>query len=89
MKLTFYSINIFSIIIFSLLFQIFCNLNETPKEISENLALTPTPENSIKFKPSGSHILGYSFWKYGLSHSRKYKQRLDNIDINQMIINNT
>lgn len=36
MKLTFYSINIFSIIIFSLLFQIFCNLNETPKEISEN-----------------------------------------------------
>ena len=46
-------------------------------------------ENSIKFKPSGSHILGYSFWKSGLSHSRKYKQRLDNIDINQMIINNT
>ena len=36
MKLTLYDINIFSIIIFSLLFQIFCNLNETPKEISEN-----------------------------------------------------
>ena len=36
MKLIFYNINIFLIIIFSLFFQLFCNPNETPKEISEN-----------------------------------------------------
>ena len=36
MKLTFYNINIFSIIIFSLFFQFLCKPNEAPKEISEN-----------------------------------------------------
>ena len=44
-------------------------------------------ENSIKFKPSGNYILGYAFWKYGLSHSKKYKDRMNDVDINQMINN--
>ena len=44
-------------------------------------------ENSIKFRPSGNNILGFAFWKYGLSHSKKYKERINDVDINQMINN--
>lgn len=47
-------------------------------------------DNSINYKPSGSYILGYIFWKYGFTHSRRFRQRNNdnnNNDFN-LILNN-
>jgi len=45
--------------------------------------------NSITFKTSGNQLLGYLFWKYGMSRSRRIRQRLNqnNNNIEQMIDN--
>ena len=43
--------------------------------------------NSITFKTSGNQLLGYIFWKFGFSRSRRVRQRLNQNNNNQMINN--
>ena len=45
-------------------------------------------KNSLNLSPSGNYILGYFFWKYGLRNSRRYRDRINNNNFNQIINNN-
>ena len=43
--------------------------------------------SSINFQMSGNNIFGYIFWKYGLKYSRKFRDRVANVNINELINN--
>ena len=47
-----------------------------------------TFNSSIAFKPNGNNLLGYIFWKYGLSHSRRFRNGNNNNNANLNINNN-
>jgi hypothetical protein len=44
-------------------------------------------DNSLSFRPSGNHLFGYFFWKYGLNRSRRLRDRINFNNINQIINN--
>ena len=44
--------------------------------------------NSITFKTSGNPLFGYLFWKYGFTHSRRIRQRLNQNNNNNNNNNN-
>ena len=44
--------------------------------------------NSIKYKSSGNYIIGNLFWAYALSHSRHFRNVLNQNNLNEEILNN-
>ena len=44
--------------------------------------------DSLTFKPNGNHLLGYIFWKYGFSRSRRFRNGNNNNNVNLNINNN-
>jgi uncharacterized membrane protein len=43
--------------------------------------------NSITLNPSGNQFLGYMFWKFGITRSRRIRQRLNQNNNNQIVNN--